>query len=286
MSNLIKDPTPKTHPTILTECEPSLITDHLFETSSYSTSSFYFTAPRDFATLKKLKEYHDQCTNQETTKKGSKLSNIKSRLFSIIFFFLIPLIIVCSSIELICRYNNLALLLIIPVLGIGYISVLHKLINSDLGHKNPLKEYTLIRVEKPLLSTWFLNNKKHKFYTPDPVDMYQINTKLFAKINKIFSADSTTLDSIDFYEFSRLYDSYADMLVFFLVNKHQLSPSLREDYTDSLYKKSTTLKREANAILDVINTQQEFRAKAQYESEQLRQDMIDSEAQTIMPLND
>lgn len=285
MSDLIKNPTPKTHPTILSKCEPSLLTDQLFETSSYSTSSFYFTAPRDFATLKKLKKYHDQCTNQETTKKDSKLSNIKSGLFSIIFFFLIPLIIICGSIELICRYNNLALLLIIPVLGIGYISTLHKLINSNLGHKNPLKGHTLIRVEKPLLSTWFLNNKKHKFYTPDPVDMYQINTKLFAKINKIFNADSTTLESIDFYEFSRLYDSYADMLVFFLVNKHQLSPSLREDYTDSLYKKSTALKREANAILKVIDAQQEFKRKAQYESEQLKQDMIDSEAQSIMPLD-
>ena len=286
MSNLIKNPTPKTHPTILSECEPSLLTDHLFETSSYSTSSFYFTAPRDFATLKKLKEYHDQCTNRETTKKDSKSSNIKSGLFSIIFFFLVPLIIVCGSVELICRYNNLALLLIIPVLGIGYISVLHKLINSNLGHKNPLKKHTLIRVEKPLLSTWFLNNKKHKLYTPEPVNMYQVNNKLFNKINKVFSTDSTTLQSIDFYEFSQLYDAYTDMLVFFLVNKHQLSPSLREDYTDSLYKKSTALKREANAILEVIDAQKEFRVKVEYESEQLRQDMIDSEAQTIMPIDD
>ena len=286
MSDLIKNPTPKTHPTILSECEPSLITDHLFETSSYSASGFYFTAPRDFATLMKLKEYHDQCTNRKTTKKDSKPSNIKSGLFNIISLSLIPLIIICGPIGLTCLYNNLAFLLMIPVLGIEYSNILDKIINSPTKNKKPLKGHTLIHVEKPLLSTWFLNNKKHKFYTSEPVNMYQINNKLFTKINKVFSTDSTTLESIDFYEFSRLYDAYTDMLVFFLVNKHQLSPTLREDYTNSLYKKSTALKREANAILKVIDAQQEFKRKAQYESEKLRQDMIDSEAQTIMPIDD
>lgn len=288
MSKLIKDPTPKTHPTILSECEPSLITDHLFETSSYSASSFYFTAPRDFATLKKLKEYHDQPNNPSKTENNSKINKAAYTFIGIIvtiFIFLTPIALMYIPAYLTIKYNNWAFMLIEPLILAGFAYALNKIINSSAKDKELLKGHTLIRVEKPLLSTWFLNNKKHKFYTPEPVDMYQINTKLFAKINKIFSTDSTTLESIDFYEFSRLYNAYTDMLVFFLVNKHHLSPALREDYTDSLYKKSTALKREANAILKVIDAQQEFKRKAQYESEQLRQDMIDSEAQTIMPLD-
>ena len=292
MSNLIKNPTPKTHPTILSKCEPSLITNQLFETSSYSTSGFYFTAPRDFATLKKLKEYHDHSNNPDKTENNSKTAYTFLGIYtflaimSLILALLIPIVLLFVTAHLTVKYENWVFLLANPLVTLGFIYAVNKIFNSPPKDKKLLKGLTLIRVEKPLLSTWFLNNKKHKFYTPDPVNMYQINTKLFTKINKIFSTDSTTLESIDFYEFSRLYDSYANMLVFFLVNKHQLSPSLREDYTDSLYKKSTALKREANAILKVIDAQQEFKRKAQYESEQLRQDMIDSEAQTIMPIDD
>ena len=292
MSELIKNPTPKTHPTFLSEFEPSLITNQLFETSSYSTSGFYFTAPRDFATLMKLKEYHDHSDKPDKTENSNKISYAFLGVYtflSIIATFIIyfsPLILLYIPIYLTVEYGNWAFLLAEPLIMVGFTYALNKIINSPPKDKELLKGHTLIRVEKPLLSTWFVDNKKHKLYTPKPVNMYQINNKLFTKINKVFSTDSTTLQSIDFYEFSQLYDAYTDMLVFFLVNKHQLSPSLREDYTDNLYKKSTALKREANAILDVINTQQEFRAKAQYESEQLRQDMIDSEAQSIMPLDD
>lgn len=280
-SELIKDPTPKTHPTILTECRPSLITDQIFGTKGYHS-----TAPRDFATLMKLKEHHDNFDNPKEIKNDSKLKEVISETFKILFFFAVPVSFVCIPAELVDRYNNLAFMLITPVLLIGYAGLLDKFTTSNLGNKNPLKKYTLIHVEKPLLSNLFLDNKKNKFYTPESVNLHQIHHKLLTKLDDIFSTDSSILQSIDFYKFSVLYDSYMDMLVFLLTNKHALSYELRDEYTQKLYEKSVALKHEANDILKVIETTQNFKFKAAYDSEQLHQEMIDSEARSIMPLDD
>ena len=284
-SELVKDPTPKTHPTILTECNSSLITDRLFGTKGYHS-----TAPRDFATLVKLKEYRDNSddpneNSTSKTKKDSKLKELILETFTILFFFAIPVSFVCIPAELAHRYNNLTFMLITPVLLIGFAGLMDKLTNSDPGDKNPLKKYTLIHVEKPLLSTLFLDNEKNKFYTPESVSIYQIHRKLLTKLNDIFSTDSSILQSIDFYKFSVLYDSYMNMLVFFLTNKHALSYELRDEYTQKIYEKSLDLKHEANDIVKVIQAKQEFNFKAQYDSEKLRQEMIDSEARSIMPLD-
>ena len=223
-SELVKDPTPKTHPTILTECRPSLITDQLFGTKGYHS-----TTPRDFATLMKLKEYHDNSDNPKEIKNDNKLKEVISETFKILFFFAVPVSFVCIPAELVHKYNNLAFMLITPVLLIGYAGLLDKLINSDLGNKNPLKKYTLIHIEKPLLSTLFLDNEKNKFYTPESVSLHQIHHKLLTKLNDIFSTNSNILQSIDFYKFSVLYDSYMNMLVFLLTNKHALSYELRDE---------------------------------------------------------
>lgn len=280
-SELIKDPTPKTHPTILTECRSSLITDHIFDTKGYHS-----TAPRDFATLVKLKEYHDNSDDSKEIKNDSKLKEVILETFKILFFFAVPVSFVCIPAELVHRYNNLAFMLITPILLIGYAGLLDKFTNSDLGNKNPLKKYTLVHVEKPLLSNLFLDNKKNKFYTPESVNLHQIHHKLLTKLGDIFSTDSNILQSIDFYKFSVLYDSYMNMLVFLLANKYALSSTLRDEYIQKIYEKSVTLKREANDILKVIQAKQEFNFKAAYDSEQLRQEIIDSEARSIMPLDD
>ena len=302
-SELIKDPTPKTHPTVLTECRPSLIIGQLFRTTLYSTAhtrEYYSTSPRDFATLMKLKEHHDKSRNpvnrDELEGKNKLLNKTKEwweEISEVVIFFLVigfvffvPVGIIWGGVGLSVKYDNLALFLIAPVLLIGYYYGFHKFVTSDPKDKNPLKKYTLVHVEKPLLSTLFLDNKKHKFCAPEPVNMYQIHYKLLTKLGELFSTDSSILQSIDFYEFSVLYDSYMDMLVFLLTNKHALSFELRDEYIESLYKKSIALDHEADAILKVIDTQKEFKLKAAYDSEQLRQEIIDSEARSIMPLDD
>lgn len=302
-SELIKNPTPKTHPTILTECQPSLIMSQLFEADSDPTAhieKYYSTAPRDFATLMKLKEYHDGSRNpvnrDDLEGKNKLLNKIKEwweEISEVVIFFLVigfvffvPVGIIWGGVELSVKYDNLALFLIAPILLIGYYYSFYKFVTSDPKDKNPLKKYTLIHVEKPLLSTLFLDNKKHKFCAPEPVTMYQINHRLVTQLGQIFSTDSSILQSIDFYEFSVLYDSYMDMLVFLLTNKHALSSELRNEYIENLYQKSIALEHEANAILKVIDTQKEFKLKAAYDSEQLRQEIIDSEARSIMPLDD
>lgn len=302
-SELIKNPTPKTHPTILTECQPSLIMSQLFGADSDPTAhieKYYSTAPRDFATLMKLKEHHDGSRNpvnrDELEGKNKLVNKIKEwweEISEVVIFFLVigfcffvPVGILWGSIEIAIKCDNLNLLFIGPTLLAGYYYGFYKFTSSDPEDKNPLKQYTLIHVEKPLLSTLFLDNKKHKFDTSEPVNMYQINHKLITKLGEIFSTDSSILQSIDFYEFSVLYDSYMDMLVFLLTNKHALSFELRDEYIENLYQKSIALDHEANAILKIIDTQKEFKLKAAYDSEQLRQEMIDSEARSIMPLDD
>lgn len=311
-SELIKNPTPKTHPTILTECQPSLIMSQLFEADSDSTTrteDYHSTTPRDFSTLMKLKEHHDQSCNSvnrdELGGKNKLLNKIKEwrevGREAVIFYlaigitFFVPVGILCGPVLLVDRYDNPVFFLLIPALTIVFTCGLHKYNSSNSKDKNPssnskdknpLKKYTLIRVEKPLLETLFLDNEKHKFYAPEPVTMYQINHKLITKLSEIFSTDSSILQSIDFYEFSVLYDSYMDMLVFLLTNKHALSSELRDEYIENLYKKSIALEHEADAILKVIDIQKEFKLKAAYESEQLRQEIIDSEARSFMPLDD
>lgn len=302
-SELIKDPTPKTHPTILTECQPSFIMGQLFEADSdptASTEKHHSTAPRDFATLMKLKEYHDQFHNpvnrDELEGENKLLNKLKEWWEEIsdvaIFFFIVslalfvPFGILWGSIEIAVKCDSPALFLIAPILLAGYFYGLYKFTSSDSEHKHPLARYTLIHVEKPLLSTLFLDSKRHKFCAPEPVNMYQIHYKLLTKLGELFSTDSSILQSIDFYEFSVLYDSYMDMLVFLLTNKHALSSELRDEYIENLYKKSIALEHEADAILEVIGTQKEFKLKAAYDSEQLRQEMLDSEARSIMPLDD
>lgn len=302
-SELIKNPTPKTHPTILTECQSSLIMSQLFEADldpTAHTEKYYSTAPRDFATLMKLKEHHDQSCNpvnrDELEGENKLLNKIKEwweGISEVIIFFLVigfvffvPVGIIWGGVELSVKYDNLALFLIAPTLLIGYYYGFYKLVSSDPKDKNALKKYTLFHVEKPLLETLFLDNEKHKFCTPEPVTMYQINHRLVTKLGQIFSTDSSILQGIDFYEFSVLYDSYMGMLVFLLTNKHALSSELRNEYIENLYKKSIALEHEADAILKVIDTQKEFKLKAAYDSEQLHQEMIDSEARSIMPLDD
>lgn len=234
-SELIKDPTPKTHPTILTECQPSLIMSQIFEADSDPTAhteKYYSTAPRDFATLMKLKEHHDQSCNpvnrDELEGKNKLVNKIKEwweGISEVIIFFLVigfvffvPVGIIWGGVELSVKYDNLALFLIAPTLLIGYYYGFYKLVSSDPKDKNPLKRYTLVHVEKPLLETLFLDNKKHKFYASEPVTMYQVNHRLVTKLGEIFSTDRSILQSIDFYEFSVLYDSYMDMLVFLLLS--------------------------------------------------------------------
>jgi len=302
-SELIKDPTPKTHPTILTECQPSLIMSQLFEADSDSTTrteDYHSTAPRDFATLMKLKEHHDGPRNlvnrDELEGKNKLLNKIKEwweKISEVVIFFLVigmmffvPVGILWGSVEIVIKFDNSALFPMGLMLLAGYFYGFYKIVSSDPKDKNPLKKYTLIHVEKPLLSTLFLDNKKHKFDTSEPVTMYQINDKLITKLGEIFSTDSNILQSIDFYELSVLYDSYMDMLVFLLTNKHALSSELRNEYIENLYQKSIALDHEENAILKIIDTQKEFKLKAAYDSEQLRQEMIDSEARSIMPLDD
>ena len=74
-----------------------------------------------------------------------------------------------------------------------------------------------------------------------------------------------------------------NMLVFVLANRDKLSSRLVNKYAQSLRGKADVILDEAVHVFESINTQREFVRQATKESKRLHQEMVDAEAESIMP---
>lgn len=266
-SELVTHVTPDTHPGILKSCTVSATNNSILNVNS---RKFFTFTPRDFATVRDIKDHLDPVETK--TGKKSVDQTVKENIPEIFYYLVVGGLVIGFIIWLI--YILLPLMIaIIPIalltlMFIGFnVSQFRELRNAE-PEPVPDKGFLFLQTDRTSLKN---------------LGLADVHISVAKTISDTYIADNTLLHNTDTFALAHAYDEYMDMLVFVLANKDKLSSRLVNKYTQSLRDKADVIRDEAVHVFDAIETQQEFVSHATAESEQLHQEMVDVEAESIMP---
>lgn len=268
-SKLVTHITPETHPDILKLCTVSATNNSILNTSS---RRFFTFIPRNFATVLDIKDHLDPVETHTPKKTVGQV--VKENIPEIFYHLVIGGLETGFLIWL--NYIILPLAMaIIPMtlfalafIGFSIIRLREKLNEEPEPCTTPNKDFLFLQTHRTLLKD---------------LDLADAHDSVAQTINAIHNTDNRLLHNTDTFALAHAYDEYTDMLVFVLANKDKLSPHLVDKYVQSLLNKVKAVEQEAAHVLDSIKTQQEFVLQATKESKRLHQEMLDAEAESIMP---
>lgn len=271
-SELVANPTPETHPDILKMCTVSATNNSILEAGS---KKFFIFTPRNFTIVRDIKDHLDPIETQEAQNNrktvGEALKdNAPAMLYALSVGGLeISFIIWLVGTLLPKSVAIVAIALIILICILGCIGWLHTELNEEPEPKaTPDKDFLFLQIYCASLKD---------------LDLANAHDTVVQTINAVHETDNRLLHNTDTFVLANAYDAYMDMLVFVLANKDKLSPRLVDKYVQSLLNKAEAVRCEAENVFDSIKTQEEFVCKATEESKRLHQEMVDSEAESIMP---
>lgn len=278
-SELSPRPTPETHPDILMMHTVSATNNSTRNAKSQNSYAFRpaFT-PRNFAVVRDIKDHLDPIETQETQANRKTVSQVvKENIPGILYYLIMGVLgIMEMGVIVFIIYTILPLAIAIPpialltfaFIGFGIDEFRKRLNEESQPEPEPDKDFLFLKTNTARLKD---------------LDIVDAHTAVIKAISNIHSVDNTLLHNTDTFALANAYNAYIDMLVFVFANEDKLSPRLVDKYVQSLLNKAETVCCEAENIFDSIKTQEEFVRKATEESKRLQQEIIDSEAESIMP---
>ena len=268
-SELSPHPTPETHPDILKICTVSATNNSILEAGS---KRFFIFTPRNFSIVREIKDHLDPIEVQANRKTVGQV--VKENAFELFYYLVIGGLEIGGIIWL--NYIILPLAMaIIPIalltfafIGFGISEFRSRLNEEPEPHTTPDKDFLFLQIYRSSLKD---------------LDLAHAHDTVVETINSVHETDNKLLHNTDTFALADAYDKYMDMLVFVLANEDKLSPHLVDKYVQSLLNKAEAVRCEAVHVFDSIKTQEEFVRKATEESQRLQQEMVDSEAESIMP---
>lgn len=271
-STLNPNPTSITHPDILKVCTVSATNNSILDTES---KKFYTFTPRNFTIIRDIKDHLDPLeTRGAQTDRKTVGWVIKENIPEIFYYLVIGGLEIGFIIWLMYVLLPLALaiapiaLLSFAFIGMGVSEFRNRLNEKSEPKTKPDRDFLFLQTDRTLLKD---------------LNIVDAHATVVQTINAVHNTDNRLLHNTDTFALTNAYDKYMDMLIFVLANKDKLSTRLIEKYTQSLHGKADAVLQEAAHVFNSIKTQEEFVHKATEESRRLQQEMIDSEAESIMP---
>lgn len=117
-------------------------------------------------------------------------------------------------------------------------------------------------------------------------DTKKIHYSFLNSVKDIFVLDKDTLQYIDLFPVEQQYDKYMSLYSFLIANQHSISQDLLEKYINQLEDTAEKFNLEVQDVLDLAEKYEKDIEKAQLEKKQLKQKMIDEDAQRTVPLEE
>lgn len=276
---LVANPTPVTHPDILQTHTVSATNNSTRNVKSQNSYAFRpaFT-PRNFAVVRDIKDHLDPIKTRGTQVNRKTVGQVvKENIPGILYYLIMGVLgIMEMGVIVLIIYTILPLAIAIPpialltfaFIGFGIDEFRKRLNEEPQPEPEPDKDFLFVKTNTARLKN---------------LDIVDAHTAVIKAISNIHSVDNILLHNTDTFALANAYDAYIEMLVFVFANEDKLSPHLVDKYVQSLLNKAETVRCEAENVFDSIKTQEEFVRKATEESKRLQQEMVDSEAESIMP---
>lgn len=117
-------------------------------------------------------------------------------------------------------------------------------------------------------------------------DTEEIHHSFLNSVKDIFVLHKDTLTHIDLFPVAQQYDKYMSLYSFLIANQHSISQDLSEKYIRQLEATAKKFNLEVQDILDLAEKYDKDIEKAQLEKKQLKQKMIDEDAQRTVPVEE
>ena len=274
---LIAEPTNESNPDIIEDLRFSQVNDSVFDVDLISHCNETFARlPRRFKDARAIKEHDTKIAKGSSTHDNSLLTLDGFAFAFLITGMCVELIEIILSIIGVYKPDSLISFLAIPASCLAIAAALG-LLNLVRNSPDNQSNVSMIHARNYDLRHICADGAYELIYAHrDVIDLSK----------SVFEYDHSHLCGINFANLSDAYDSYTDMLVFVLANKDQLSDELRKDYARSLLKRALKLKQELEDIDDVISEQAQYMNEALRESQRTKQEVIDNNALSIMPIDE
>ena len=267
-SELVTHATPETHPDILKMCTVSATNNSILEAES---KRFFIFTPRNFTIVREIKDHLDPIETRASRKTVGQV--IKENIPEILYYFVFGGLETAVILWIISLISPVIAIILTALLTFGVICAGVGHLQAELNeepepHTAPDKDFLFLQIYRASLND---------------LDLAHAHDTVVETINAVHETDNRLLHNTDTFALANAYDAYMDMLVFVLANEDKLSPHLVDKYVQSLLNRAETVRCEAKNVFDSIKTQEEFVRKATEESKRLQQEIVDSEAESIMP---
>lgn len=131
----------------------------------------------------------------------------------------------------------------------------------------------------------------------DSIEVIDLNATINGNIEKmhysflnsvkdIFVLNKDTLQHIDLFPVAQQYDRYMSLYSFLIANQHSISQDLLEKYIKQLEATAEKFNLEVQDVLSLAEKYEKDIEKAQLEKKQMKQKMIDEDAQRTVPVEE
>ena len=117
-------------------------------------------------------------------------------------------------------------------------------------------------------------------------DVGKVHCSFLNSVKDIFVLDKDTLQHIDLFPASQQYDKYMSLYSFLIANQHSISQDLLKKYINQLEDTVEKFNLEVQDVLDLAEKYDKDIEKSQLEKKQLKQKMIDEDAQRTVPVEE
>lgn len=117
-------------------------------------------------------------------------------------------------------------------------------------------------------------------------DVEKIHYSFLNSVKDIFVLDKDALQHIDLFPVSQQYDKYMSLYSFLIANQHSISQDLLEKYINQLEDTAEKFNLEVKDVLELAKKYEKDIEKAQLKKKQLKQKMIDEDAQRTVPVEE
>lgn len=117
-------------------------------------------------------------------------------------------------------------------------------------------------------------------------DTGKMHYSFLNSVKDIFILNKDTLQCIDLFPVEQQYDKYMSLYSFLIANQHSISQDLLGKYINQLEDTAEKFNLEVQDVLDLAEKYEKDIEKAQLEQKQLKQKMIDEDAQRTVPVEE
>ena len=218
-----------------------------------------------------------------------KVARVIASLIALILF---VVMVVCAELLFFHHFSYSATRLGEFVIGLSIGSLMIYLAMKSMGKINDVE----MKIENNITGDKKLFSAKEE-KTLDSIEVIDLNATINGDIGKIhhyflnsvkdiFVLNKDTLQHIDLFPVAQQYDKYMSLYSFLIANQHSISQDLSEKYIRQLEATAKKFNLEVQDILDLAEKYDKDIEKAQLEKKQLKQKMIDEDAQRTVPVEE